>query len=92
MGKRGGGYNTWHKGLPRPKLAQGILGVSLFRSGVVNEHVLVVRPLATRSRWRGRRHRLPCLERRIGSARQGEDIKDSRVGASNVVLPPVGVF
>jgi hypothetical protein len=68
------------------------LGVSVFEFGAINEHVLIVRPLATRSRWRGQRHRLALLEEWNGPARQGEPIKDGLVGASSMVLPPVGML
>jgi hypothetical protein len=40
----GRGYNTRHKDRSGQKLAQGILGVSLFRPDTVDKHVLVVRP------------------------------------------------
>jgi hypothetical protein len=68
------------------------LGVSIFRSGAINENVLIVCPLTTRSRWRGQRHRLSHPEGRNVRARQGEAIKDRQVGASGVVLPPVGML
>jgi hypothetical protein len=68
------------------------LGVSVFSSSAINEHVLIVHPLATRSPWRGQRHRLARLEGRNGRARQGEAIRDRWVGASGVLLPPIGVL
>jgi hypothetical protein len=68
------------------------LWVSIFRSGAVNEHVLIVCPLTTRSQWRGRRHILACPEGRNDHVRQGEAINDRQVGASSLVLPPVGMF
>jgi hypothetical protein len=67
-------------------------GVSIFRSGAVNEHVLVIHPFTTRSRRRGWWHRLTRPKRRTGHVRQGEAIKDRQVGASKVALPPVGML
>jgi hypothetical protein len=78
-----GGYNTRHRKVCRDgNQHKGKLGVSIFRSGTVNEHVLVIRPFTTRSRWRGWRHMLAHPERRTDRARQG---RPSRIGGS--VLP-----
>jgi hypothetical protein len=68
------------------------LRVSVFRSDTVDKHVLIVRPLAPRSWWRGRWHRLTHPKGRNDRARRAEALKDRRVGASSVVLPPVGVL
>jgi hypothetical protein len=71
---------------------KGKLGVSIFRSGAVNEDVLVICPFTARNQWRGWQHRLARPERRTGRARKGEAIKDRQVGAPRVVLPHAGVL